>query len=110
MRTWIAAWTMLGALAAHAGPPGDGRDMGMGRHERGEGQGQSSGNRVLYTVRNLSSLGGTSSAGNGLTANGWVTGSSNLAGDTASHATIWIRGFLVDLGTLGGPNSNVAWP
>ena len=110
MRTWIAALTMLGGLAAHAGPPGDGRDMDMGHPGRGDGQGQSSGNRVLYTVRNLSSLGGTSSAGNGLTDNGWVTGSSNLAGDTASHGTIWIRGFLVDLGTLGGPNSNVAWP
>ena len=62
MRTWIAALTMLGGLAAHAGPPGDGRDMDMGHPGRGDGQGQSSGNRVLYTVRNLSSLGGTSSA------------------------------------------------
>ena len=39
MRTWVAALTMLGALAVQAGPPGDGRDMEMGRPGRGDGQG-----------------------------------------------------------------------
>src|SRR5499433_1422785 len=110
MKTWIAALTMVCALAAQAGTPGDGRDSGgMGRRPRSEGSGNETGRR-LYAVRNLVSAGGTSSAGNGINDLGWVTGSSNLPGDTAAHASVWIQGFRADLGTLGGPNSNVAWP
>lgn len=110
MKTWLAAVTMLGALSVQAGPPGDGRMSEMGRPSRGDGRGQEMGPRVLYDVKNLVSAGGTSSAGNGINDLGWVTGSSNLPGDTAAHASVWIHGFRVDLGTLGGPSSNVAWP
>src|SRR5262245_53942816 len=65
---------------------------------------------VRYTVVHLSSLAGTSHRGNSINDEGWVAGFSSLAGNTSRHATLWARGFMVDLGTLGGPNSNVAWP
>ncbi len=63
-----------------------------------------------YHVINLASLGGTASAGNSINNVGWVTGTSNLAGDTTTHASLWVFGFQRDLGTLGGPNSGVIWP
>jgi probable HAF family extracellular repeat protein len=63
-----------------------------------------------YTVTNLGTLGGTQSVGNTLNDIGWAMGAANLAGDTTEHATLWTNGVTVDLGTLGGPNSNVAWP
>lgn len=65
---------------------------------------------VLYHVTDLPSLGGMSSAGNGINDRGWITGRSNLPGDQSRHATLWRRGAITDLGTLGGPNSSVAWP
>jgi probable HAF family extracellular repeat protein len=40
---------------------------------------------------------------------GWVSGGANLASNTQVHAELWV-GAAVDLGTLGGPNSNIAWP
>jgi probable HAF family extracellular repeat protein len=66
--------------------------------------------RPLYQVRQLGSLGGTASAGNGINDRAWVVGASNLAGDQTTHATLWRDGTTVDLGTLGGPNSAVLWP
>jgi probable HAF family extracellular repeat protein len=39
-----------------------------------------------------------------------VAGHSNLAGNQSRHAALWREGSLLDLGTLGGPNSSVAWP
>jgi probable HAF family extracellular repeat protein len=64
-----------------------------------------------YQVTNLSSLGGTSSGGNSINNRSWVAGFSNLPGDETTHATLWPPyASNVDLGTLGGLNSNVAWP
>jgi probable HAF family extracellular repeat protein len=63
-----------------------------------------------YQVTNLASLGGTSGAGSSINNRGWVAGSSNLAGDQAQHAALWRNESVVDLGTLGGPNSGVLWP
>jgi probable HAF family extracellular repeat protein len=63
-----------------------------------------------YQVTNLASLGGTTSAGSSINNGGWVAGSSNLAGDQAQHAALWTGGSVIDLGTLGGPNSGVLWP
>jgi probable HAF family extracellular repeat protein len=40
---------------------------------------------------------------------GWISGGANLASNTSVHAVLWV-GVPMDLGTLGGPNSNVAWP
>ncbi len=63
-----------------------------------------------YSVTDLPSLGGGSSAGNSINDRGWVAGRSNLPGDRRRHATLWRDGSITDLGTLGGPNSAVLWP
>jgi probable HAF family extracellular repeat protein len=63
-----------------------------------------------YYVTSLGSLGGSSSSGNAITDFGSPLGNSNLAGDTETHAAIWIGARPFDLGTLGGPNSAVDWP
>ncbi len=64
-----------------------------------------------YSVVELSELGGTSGAANGINDRGWVTGVDNLPGDLTTVATLWISGTAIPLGTLsGGPNSAVAWP
>lgn len=63
-----------------------------------------------YQVRNLGSLGGTSSAGISINRLGLVSGYANLAGDQSMHATLWLNGAPLDLGTLGGANSGVTWP
>jgi probable HAF family extracellular repeat protein len=36
-------------------------------------------------------------------------GSADFAGNTSSEAVAWIEGRIVKLGTVGGPNSSVAW-
>jgi probable HAF family extracellular repeat protein len=56
----------------------------------------------------LGSLGGTCGYPNWLTNRGQVVGTMTLAGDTVNHAFLWDRGTLIDLGTLGGNNSE-AW-
>ncbi len=63
-----------------------------------------------YDVSDLPSLGGTNSRGNSINNRGWVAGHSNLAGNQSRHAALWRDGTVLDLGTLGGPNSSVAWP
>jgi probable HAF family extracellular repeat protein len=63
-----------------------------------------------YYVFNLGTLGGDSSSGNSINTLGWVTGISNLAGNTDVHAALWLYGRQFDLGTLGGPNSGTLWP
>lgn len=63
-----------------------------------------------YRVTNLPSLGGAISRGNSINHRGWVAGYSNLAGNQSRHAALWLDGTIFDLGTLGGPNSSVAWP
>ena len=61
-----------------------------------------------YSVSVLPSLGGTS-RGNAINARGLVAGYSNLP-DGTRHAALWENESVVDLGTLGGPNSSVPWP
>ncbi len=65
---------------------------------------------VEYHVRELPSLGGVLSAGISINDRGWVAGTSDLSGDTVTHAALWRDGRLTDLGTLGGQNSAVAFP
>ena len=65
--------------------------------------------KLQYQVSNLATLGGTSSGGNSINNQTWVAGYSRLAGNQSRHATLWRNGSLLDLGTLGGPNSSVTW-
>jgi probable HAF family extracellular repeat protein len=62
-----------------------------------------------YRVSSLPTLGGTNSAGNSVNNQTWVAGYSRLTGNQSRHATLWRNGSLLDLGTLGGPNSSVTW-
>ena len=61
-----------------------------------------------YSIVALPTLGGTS-RGNAIDARGFVAGYSNLL-DGSRHAALWEDESVTDLGTLGGPNSSVAWP
>lgn len=98
--TTLTSRSLLPALAlllAGAGPGGE--DPAPGHRKP-----------VLYRVTHLPSLGGTSSIGNSINDRGWVSGRSNLPGNQSRHAVLWRDGAALDLGTLGGPNSNVVWP
>ena len=66
--------------------------------------------RTRYVVRALSTLGGTQGGANGVPNDGSVTGWSNLSGDQAEHAVVWRGQTMIDLGTLGGPNSASSFP
>src|SRR5947207_1314621 len=61
-----------------------------------------------YQISSLASVGGTASGGNSINDQSWVAGYSRYP-DRNRHATLWRNGALTDLGTLGGPNSSVAW-
>jgi probable HAF family extracellular repeat protein len=63
-----------------------------------------------YQIVRLPTLGGTNSGGNSINNRGWVAGYSRVAGDQSREAALWRDGELIPLGTLGGPNSSVAWP
>ncbi len=92
-RSAVFAGLLLAGIAT-AGDPGG-----------GEG-----GRAPNYEVTNLSSLGGTNSKGNSINELGVIAGYSNLAGNQTRHAAAWFNDSLSDLGTLGGADSNVAWP
>lgn len=68
--------------------------------------------QTAYKIIPLPTLGGVTGAGNGINDRGWITGSANQAGDTVSHAAVWVGSQITDLGALGGPsfNSAIAWP
>jgi probable HAF family extracellular repeat protein len=90
----------IAACSERSDPVGAGNDNQL----------EASKKQTVYDVTQLSSLGGIGSSGNGISNSGLVAGSSNLPGDGAAHAALWRNGTLIDLGTLGGPNSNSAWP
>jgi hypothetical protein len=50
-----------------------------------------------YHVRDLPSLGGLLSAGISVNDRGWITGTSDLSGDTVTRAALWREGRVVDL-------------
>ena len=72
-------------------------------------QAQSASLPTHYRVIDLGTLGGPVSAGNAINNIGWVTGFSTNAGGV-QLATLWANGAQIPLGTLGGPDSDVAWP
>ncbi|HEV2332028.1 MAG TPA: hypothetical protein VGV16_02610 [Gammaproteobacteria bacterium] len=79
--------------------------------------GNANADTVRYRIIDLGNpLGGTGvpfgigNLGNSINDLGWVAGEADLPGSTNIHAELWLYGFPLDLGTLGGPNSAVAWP
>ena len=79
----------------------------LAAQEQQEQQGQQ--RPTYYFLVNLGTpLGGSSSLGSSVNDRGWVAGGATTASST-EHAVLWL-GSALDLGTLGGPNSNVAWP
>src|SRR5437870_508021 len=67
------------------------------------------GDPTQYRVSSLDSLGGTSSGGNSINNRNWIAGYSRLPDNQTRHAAVWRHRSLIDLGTLGGPNSSVTW-
>ena len=65
--------------------------------------------KTHYQVSNLPGLGGTSSGGNSINNQTWTAGYSRLPDNLSRHAALWQNGSILDLGTLGGPNSSVTW-
>ncbi len=66
-----------------------------------------------YRVFHLDTLGGSNSQANSVNNLGMVTGYSDLSDELHRHASLWLFGAQVDLGTLGDNsqrNSNVVWP
>lgn len=67
--------------------------------------------QTAYRVINLGNpLGGAASQGSSINNRDWIAGFATQPGTTTMHAELWLHGTPMDLGTLGGPNSAVAWP
>jgi probable HAF family extracellular repeat protein len=65
---------------------------------------------AAYTVMQLATLGGSSASANGINDQGWSGGDSSLSNGSYIHAALWKGNAApIDLGTLGGPNSNISW-
>ena len=62
-----------------------------------------------YYVFNLGAPLGGNPEPVGINDLGWISGGANLASNNVVNAELWI-GAPVDLGTLGGPSSNISWP
>jgi probable HAF family extracellular repeat protein len=64
-----------------------------------------------YDVIELATLGGTSGTSAAIKNNGVAAGFANETGDHTQRATLWPDNgsAITDLGTLGGPNSAIAW-
>jgi probable HAF family extracellular repeat protein len=63
-------------------------------------------NYQVFTLPNT--LGGTVSGANAINDLGWAMGFAASPANT-TEAAAWIEGKMIKLGTLGGPNSSVAW-
>lgn len=91
---WVCAFSVLASLGITSRLAAQNSPSQQARH---------------YRVVDLGTLGGSSSAGNAINNIGWVTGFSTEASGV-QLATVWAKERQIALGTLGGPNSDVAWP
>ena len=94
-RLMMASGVLLGAIC-HADELND--------------EGVQTANPPMYRVVNLSSRGGPTNSGNSINEQALIAGYTDAADGASRRAALWFQGFRFDLGTLGGPNSNVAWP
>ncbi|MGA8541059.1 MAG: hypothetical protein WB566_16270 [Terriglobales bacterium] len=62
-----------------------------------------------YYVFNLGAPNGGFAGADAINDLGWISGGANLTGNNVVNAELWV-GTPINLGTLGGPNSNVSWP
>jgi probable HAF family extracellular repeat protein len=66
--------------------------------------------KARYIVKDLGTLGGTVAESGGISNSGWVEGFATLPpDDSVIHSFLWRNGVMMDLGTLGGPNSFSEW-
>ena len=66
------------------------------------------GQQSAYDVINLGPpLGGSFAIAAGISPAGYLGSYANLTGDASQHAVLWYINKTKDLGTLGGPNSNL---
>ncbi len=63
--------------------------------------------QTTYTVTDLGTLGGTFGCSMGINNRGLAEFMDTLPDDTQQHAGLWIDGYKIDFGTLGGPNSSI---
>lgn len=99
MNISIATCALAAAATLTVGTAAGGDTSDSFRHQRPE-----------FRVVNLAALGGSENSGNSINDQSLIAGFANLADNNSRHAMLWLYGFRFDLGTLGGPNSNVAWP
>jgi probable HAF family extracellular repeat protein len=96
----LTCMTTMASLVALAVP------LRLAAQHQSENHGQ-----TRYSVVSLGvPLGGTTSGTAAINNLGWIAGASNLTGDATEHAELWVYGYPIDLGTLGGPNSAILWP
>ncbi len=62
---------------------------------------------TTYYMRTLATLGGKGDYASAINSRSQITGASLLKGDKVEHAALWRAYRATDLGTLGGPNSDV---
>jgi probable HAF family extracellular repeat protein len=92
----MIAWCVLVATISHADTLNDETASGA--------------ERSTYRIINLSSRGGPSNSANSINNQALIAGRTDAADGASRRAALWFFGFRFDLDTLGGPNSNVAWP
>src|SRR5881396_530924 len=74
-------------------------------HAQGQVQAKA---KTQHNVSTLPAFSGTSSGGNSINDQTWVSGYARQP-NRNRHATLWRNSVLTDLFTLGGPNSSVTW-